>query len=396
MQKDYAHDSKQLKELGISEEEYHRIIKKIISNPNAINKEEFVIIKRSLIKGDMNLFTHVINSNNHLAKLDKEYEAEKAAENPKISDLASLMSKLFANDSGVRVVGGKEALFYGISTEDHALWSEYIDKRDDQSIHAIISAKRYHLLTHVIGNPNDEFNKFLVKNEAAYGNTMLHDRVVNSCDKSIITPTEKGALQALIISRKATDYLLRFYELHLQNAEKNERENKNELARIQRERVSLALQKLDIQGKTPLLLSCKSVNDNFSQRLVLLDIGKQTINVSDVIEQRTPLHIACIMGLINTATALIKAGADVNACDKYGKKPYEYLSCPEQVAEENIVNILESIHFFQGVFFGDHDKKQVVTTIIQSREKLAKTVFDSSELAGDIGESPHSTSINIK
>lgn len=369
-----------LRDLGISEEEYQEIMKKLISNPDGISKEEFVILKKSLERKEQSIFASIISRNAYLTELDIEYEAEKTTIKPgniEIGNLASHLSAVFNNDSAFKVVGGVDALFYGITSQDYELWNGYIHYRDDKSIQAIISAKKFHLLTHVIGNPKDEFSKFLRYSEVGYGNTMLHDRVVNSCDKSIIAPTNSDTLKALMISRKATDYLLRFYELHLKNAEKYEHEGKDALAKANRDRVSSAINQQDVQGKTPLLLSCKGVNDEFSQRLVLLDINRETINVADNLEQRTPLHIACIMGLKRTAGELIKAGADVNVPDKYGHNPYEYLSCSEREAEENIADVLESIHFFQDIFFGMRDKEQVIVTISKSRQDLASIPHDS-------------------
>lgn len=169
-------------------------------------------------------------------------------------------------------VGGKELLFYGISQEDLFLWKEMIEFGDDISIQNILKKHKFYLLTHVIGNPNDPLAKIMRNNSAHYGNIVLHDRIANSHDGSILklehlTEEQKNLLAS---NKKGTDYLLRYYELKQKKAQENREVKLQKIAEIEQ-----SICAKDIEKKTPLLLACKTANQDYAIRLIHLDENKK-------------------------------------------------------------------------------------------------------------------------
>jgi hypothetical protein len=255
---------------------------------------------------------------------------------------------------------------FGVAEEDLSLWNAYIKHRFDVNIQAILKAKKYHLLTQVIGNPNDPRNRVLRHNETRYGNTMLHDRLVMTCDESVVTVKAPNALPASLkehvnVPKKATDFLLRAYELWV----KSPKQHLKDL-------VKKGILALDVEGKTPLLLACKTLNEHYALRILNLDVDKVTLEITDNIELRTPLHYACILGLSEIAKSLIKAGANKMAVDKYGCTPGYYLTCSDDEIKIHIDQSLESVNFFYGIFFETERKNEVINTLFNNNRALAK------------------------
>jgi len=267
-----------------------------------------------------------------------------------------------------QIFGGKEGLFYGVKDEDRALWGELIDFGDDQAIQNVIKARKSYLLTQVIGNPEDPVNKLLRNNEAPYGNTMLHNRMVNAHDQSVIklrNPDDQR-IQLLQSHCKGADYLLRYYELKQENANKET----GEKASKKRAEVSKAISVRDAHGKTPLVLACKNLNQGYALRLINLDREFATLNISDKIENRTPLHIACILGLKDVVKKLLELGANRGSTDIYGYSPFYYLTCSEKEKSKNIQEVLDSVNFFYGRYFDNSEKENITTTLLTFNNNL--------------------------
>ena len=166
------------------------------------------------------------------------------------------------------------------------------------------------------------------------------------------------------------DYLLKYYELKKSNAEKSQdKKSQEKFAEIQN-----AISVCDIEGKPPLLLACKNINENCVLRLLKLDINKVTINIADTIEYRTPLHIACILGLSKVAELLLQLGADKELTDKHGHKPFYYLTCEENEKKEYISGVLDSVNFFFGRYFDDSDRESVSEELISASNTLRDTL----------------------
>lgn len=268
------------------------------------------------------------------------------------------------------IVGGRELLFYGIKPEDRQLWAEMKDYGDDISIQNVIKAGKAYLFTHVIGNPNDPTVQLLRHNEAAYGNITLHNRMVNAHDQSVIKLRRSNSeREKLLLSNcKGSDYILRYYELKQINALKVTPEK----AKEKRDEIIKAITFRDVQGKTPLLLACKNVNQSYGLRLINLDETGTTLNMCDNKENRTPLHIACILGLTEVAQLLLKRGADQTLIDKYGHPPFYYLSCSQEEKWKNIQDVLDSVNFFAGRYFDPDDAKSVYQELLARNESLQK------------------------
>ena len=301
----------------------------------------------------------------------------------KAEQIMNLLKDFHNGPPGTRIVGsfgpiGEDKSFYGIADEDIKVWSNWLQYRNAESIQEILKAKKYHLLTKTIGDPTDKYLVLIEHGELAYGNTILHSQTANTYDGSILKPSKANQV-TFNKGRKTTDYLLRFYELQLKNAEKNEQSGDVKTADEQRQRVSMAISTLDKFGKTPLLLACKTANESFALRLLALDTAKTTINIADKEEQRTPLHIACILGLKELAEKLIALGADINAKDKYGNTPFTYLELSPDKKQQEIRNVLASVDFFYGHNFGPEDKEKVFAILFENNQALSKILVKMPE-----------------
>ena len=119
-------------------------------------------------------------------------------------------------------------------------------------------------------------------------------------------------------------------------------------------------------------------------RLIALDNQKLTLNTADDIELRTPLHIACILGLREVAKILIKLNVE-QLEDKYGLKPLDYLNCSPKAKMENIRNVLLSVNFFAGRYFDDSHVDQVCAELLKQidllQNKINKLIPNIEQLA---------------
>lgn len=269
------------------------------------------------------------------------------------------------------IIGGKELLFEGIQAEDKQLWEELIDYGDDRSIQNVLKAGKTYLLTRVIGNPENPLSKMMKNNEVRYGNTMLHNRMINAHDQSIvkITPSSDGEREKLLKSNcSGADYLLRFYEMKQANALKASCSKKE--ADEKRATVSNAITMRDKEGKTPLLLACKNLNQQYALRLIQLDEKGETINLCDKLENRSALHIACIFGMKEVALKLIEMGADKKCTDIYHHEPFYYLSCSDEEKLKHINSVLDSVNFFYGRYFQKSDLERISKQLLSKNKSL--------------------------
>jgi ankyrin repeat protein len=98
---------------------------------------------------------------------------------------------------------------------------------------------------------------------------------------------------------------------------------------------------VDHENKTPLLLAAKTGLNKLLIKLLNLhakgfDIG---LDIADD-QGRTPLLIACALGNYQAVTLLAKAGAKLDAKDKYGRGIVEY----SHLNQEEIAEIIRSMH----------------------------------------------------
>lgn len=313
---------------------------------------------------------------------EKKTSSSTQADNKQISDFLARFSQATLNSSSHQssplVVGGKEMLFYGITAEDRDLWNGLIDYGDDVSIQNVIQAGKAYLLTRVIGNPSDPHAQLLKHNEAHYGNIFLHNRMVQSHDETILSAKKLDAASAKLLNQnqKGADYLLRYYELkqkllrYYELEQKNARSASIQIAAEKRAEIRKAISAKDVEGKTPLLLACKNVNQQYALRLINLDEQKETIQVADTVENRTPLHIACILGLKDLANKLIELGANKDAIDKFGHTPFHYLTGSDGEQAGIIKTVLDSVNFFYGRYFNASDITLVTNELITRNNAL--------------------------
>jgi len=178
------------------------------------------------------------------------------------------------SQGGMTVLDGKDLLYHNISKDDEPYWKELVELGDDISIQNILKAKKAYLLTHVIGDPNNSLARMMRNNEAHYGNIALHNRMANSHDESILRIANAGEdiKKILTQNKKGADYLLRYYEQKLKNAQE-----KPQLASQKIAEIEAAICAKDSEGKTPLLLACKTANQNYAIRLINVDVNKKLL-----------------------------------------------------------------------------------------------------------------------
>lgn len=286
---------------------------------------------------------------------------------PFFNRLSSTLSKTNLGDGNRLMSFGAEDYFYGIKPEDRQLWDELKTIGDARSVQAVLEAKKQYLLTHVVGNPHDPIIKMLRQNECAYGNIILHSKMINSHDQSVIKliNPDKEQLKLLASVCSGADYLLRYYEMKQQNTQTAKPKAKvKKIAEI-----NTAIAWKDIQSKTPLLLACKNVNQSYATRLIALDNDRLTLNAVDSIELRSPLHIACILGLRDVAKKLIDLNVE-QCADKYGMKPLDYLGCSPGAKLDNIKNVLLSVNFFAGRYFNEGHMELVCNELLKQNNIL--------------------------
>jgi hypothetical protein len=334
-------------------------------------RELKILLNIVLVKAKLNLT--MLDESNARYHFDHFY-----AKDPNVNNIVAYLQSLNLHTSSMTglstalgnlsLFSGKDLLFAGVKEEDKALWKEMIEIGDDQSIQAVIKAKKSYLLVRVIGNPEHPIAKAMRHNESHYGNTMLHNRMINSHESSLIRSrkTDEKTKALLESNRKGAEYLLRYYELKKTNAAKTTgAESQNKLAEIQK-----AITLLDIEGKTSLLLACKNINPNYAIRLLKLDSNKDTINIADHIEKRAPLHIACILGLAEVAELLLQLEANTELTDSLGHKPFYYLTCEDNETKEYISVILDSVGFFYGWYFDNADRESVIAELVASNKAM--------------------------
>lgn len=274
---------------------------------------------------------------------------------------------------GITMIGGPGyGTEYGIKPEDLACWNNYIVGRTKaesrkKAFQRMINEGRTHLFIQTIGNPNDPFAAMMRNNEVGYGNTILHDLVVNASDESVLKITNKLALQHgkadITTKLEGFEFLIEYLSGKITK-------------KPTKEFVRKCITALDAQGKTPVLLACKNLNARLALQLLTLDVERLTINLADNIMKYTPLHIACILGLQSVAKKLIEMGADVSKKDSHGNTPAFYLSCDRKIAEKNIDNILESVNFFYGGNYGASDKLNSIALLFTKREACKKELLE--------------------
>lgn len=286
---------------------------------------------------------------------------------PFINHLSAALSKINLGEGSRAISYGKEDYFYGINPEDRELWHELINIGDDKSVQAVLAANKYYLLTHVIGNPHSPLVSLLRQSACAYGNIALHSMMINTHDQSVIKLFTPNAEQVKLLKSvcSGADYLLRYYEIKQKNAQTAAKDIKE----AKTAEINKAISWQDLQGKTPLLLACKNVNQSYAMRLIALDSQNLTLNTADNIELRTPLHIACILGLREVAKKLIDLNAE-QCADKFGHKPLDYLNCSPKAKMENIRNVLLSVNFFAGRYFDDRHVDQVCAELLKQNDLL--------------------------
>lgn len=292
--------------------------------------------------------------------------------------LAGAMSQSSGNSSahggksmgGIRIIGADlNYADYGVAKEDLDCWRFYIRGRNQgnnksNALRRIIEEK-IHLLTQRIGNPNDPNNKYLRNSENPYGNSILHDCIVNACDESVVKPSDAilkiNGVKAILENQKnGLDFLLRYFESR----------TKEKGLKV----VEKCIIFLDAQQKTPLLLACKALNEKTAMRLLALDQKKLTINLPDKIKKQTPLHIACIYNLTNVAEKLLEMRADNNVVDADGHTPSYFLTCSPDEAKKAIRETLESVNFFfpPGVFGQPGADEMVINAVLARRADFVK------------------------
>jgi ankyrin repeat protein len=95
---------------------------------------------------------------------------------------------------------------------------------------------------------------------------------------------------------------------------------------LTRYRSKIKFAECDNQGKTILSLSIRMIKPQLAE--LILKHDKTSINMADN-EGRTPLHYACILGIISVANILIINGGYLTVKDKKGLTPADYLNCAD-------------------------------------------------------------------
>jgi len=287
-----------------------------------------------------------------------------------------------SESSNVRIINDNVDIYYGILEEDKALLDRFFSFTSAENMQAIINARKYHLLSHSFGNPTHSIEDILggidqmegaqtTLSGTPYLNTLLHECVAMGCDTTVLSPLVEGMKMAVEPLQRTGDCLFRFYESQLKIAHAQNKESEE-----CRNRVNHAILKRDRFGKTPLLLACKMVRPVFAMRLLALDEQRVTINIQDLLEFRTPLHIACILGLKDVILRLLELGADRNIEDRFGIKPLEYLSVFPGYKGMIVGCVLLSVNFFGGHYFNRSHFESVVTRLIRNQEIVKKDLMD--------------------
>ncbi len=285
-----------------------------------------------------------------------------------------------SNAQSAIMASGKELFFYGIDESDKEIWNELIRYGDDKSIYNALKAKKSYLLTHVIGNPNDLRAKLMRHDEVHYGNILLHNRMINSHDESVLKPDLSPDQRVLLTSnQKGSDYLLRYYELKKVNASKDQ-EKLPDKAQQQLAEIKQAILAKDIEGKTPLLLACKNCNQDYALRLIALDDNRETLNLQDSIEKRTPLHIACLLGLTKLVQRLLELEVNTDILDYEGHDAFYYLTISTEQKKHYIKQVLDSVNFFYGRYFRPENEDRIITEILKQNEELKQALNDKIKL----------------
>ncbi len=267
-------------------------------------------------------------------------------------------------------VGGFELYFHNIKTEDRKLWEELIRYGDKESIENVLRANKTYLLTTVIGDPHNPMVALLKQNECSFGNTILHNRMIQSHDQSVIDlrNADNETTNLLKSGQSGAKYILSYYE-QLQTKIKTDSPI---IAAKKRCEIDTAISMKDIENKTPLLLALKNINVSYALRLINLDENKLTLECADKKEMRTPLHIACILGLTKVVDKLLSLQVNRSALDCDGHMPFYYLKCSPAEKLQNIRKVLLSINFFAGKYFKESDIDCVCNELLQHNNSLEK------------------------
>lgn len=302
--------------------------------------------------------------------------------------LASLFSNCFGNDArqgGFKSVTPDVSPYKGITAEDRQLWGDYLNNRNAEAIQAILAAKKIHLLTHVIGEPDNPLAGLMTLNESGFGNIMLHDRIANFHDGSVLkskkTEAQKEARKEGA-HRPGIDFLLAYYEL-LKKACDGKHEKGTDSYVTRKNRVDQAICARDVMGKTPLLLACMMANQTYALRLLALDMDKKTIDIPHTLTGFTPLHVACLFGLDEVYDKLVDMGANTEQKDKrLEKTPSEIFSMDESEVKALTLEILNALNFFHGHYFSLDDSESVVDTLYSNHCKLSTKHTHSQQPVG--------------
>lgn len=107
-----------------------------------------------------------------------------------------------------------------------------------------------------------------------------------------------------------------------------------------RDKVNMSIQELDFKGNTPLFYSCSHGSEWAAFWLIGFGADVNAKNLKD----DTPLHMICNnpehIFSTKTVRELIFKGAEVNAVNKDGKRPIDYV---ETLKEENIKEEIKKI-----------------------------------------------------
>lgn len=89
----------------------------------------------------------------------------------------------------------------------------------------------------------------------------------------------------------------------------------------------------DKLGKTMLMMAVRMAASDTVKAILAYPEARATIGSVDPNTGMTELHYACLLGDYESAAALIRAGADVNIVNKFGRSPFDYLLTEEKIVK---------------------------------------------------------------